>query len=124
MSTLLAMLATLLRLLRPSRGLHAAPRALRADLREEARQRKAARVRRYAETLPAANGSPRTLVPVPADYVHVVQADAVAEPADIVRGFYRAHEVRQRHARIDRDRLALAVLMDVADSPKIAEASA
>lgn len=50
MKTLLALFATLARLVRPSRGLHTAPRALRGELREEARAR---RVRRYAPALPA-----------------------------------------------------------------------
>lgn len=130
MHTLLAMLATLVRLLRPSHGLHAAPRALRRDLREEAR---ASRVRRYANPLPArptgpgfasAFAAPRrpldealsvVLRPVPADYLPVVQAEAVSPPADIVRGFYRAHEARQALGRVDRDRLGVAVLMDLAN---------
>ena len=132
MHTLLAMLATLIRLLRPSHGLHAAPRALRRDLREEAR---ASRVRRYANPLPARPTGPGfvsafpaqrrpldevpsvVLRPVPADYVPVVQAEAVNPPADIVRGYYRAHEARQWTARVDRDRLGAAVLMDLAKIP-------
>ncbi|MGW9558128.1 hypothetical protein ACWGSK_26935 [Nocardiopsis sp. NPDC055551] len=114
------MLATLVRLLRPAHGLHAAPRALRRDLREEAR---AARVRRYADPLPARPTGPgyaSALRPVPADYVSVVQAEAVSPPADIVRGYYRAHEARQRNARMDRDRLGVAVLLDVATATRVA----
>lgn len=56
--SLLVMLATLVRLLRPSHGLHAAPRAFLRDLGEEAR---AARVRRYANPLPARPTGPGTL---------------------------------------------------------------
>jgi hypothetical protein len=52
-------------------------------------------------------------VPVPHDYVPVVDPLAVAEPARMVRGFYVAHEERQR-ARADRSRLGLAVLVDLA----------
>lgn len=133
MHSLLAMLATLVRLLRPSHGLHAAPRALRRDVQDEAR---AARVRRYANPLPARptgpgyasalpvprrpldEALPATLRPVPVDYVSVVQAEAVSHPVDIVRGYYRAHEARQRHARADRDRLGVAVLLDVATATR------
>lgn len=135
MSTLLAMLATLLRLLRPSRGLHAAPRAMRREVREEAR---AARVRRYANPGPArptgpgyafALPSPRqplddaqrgVLVPVPADYVPVVDADAVAEPADLVRGYYRDWERKEARRRVDRSRLGVAVLHTIAEHEEAA----
>jgi hypothetical protein len=125
----LAVFAALIRILRPSRGLHAAPRAIRREVREEAR---AARVRRYANPLPArptgpghafALPSPRqplddaprgTPVPAPADYVPGIDTDAVAEPADIVRGYYRAHEVRTKRLRTDRTRLGVAVLREIA----------
>lgn len=134
MQSLLAMLATLVRLLRPAHGLHAAPRALRRDLREETR---AARVRRYANPLPARPtgpgyafalpvphlpldaAPPATLRPVPADYVSVVQEEAVSPPVDIVRGYYRAHEARRQHVRVDRDRLGVAVLLDVATATRV-----
>ena len=131
MHSLLAMLATLVRLLRPSHGLHAAPYAVRREVREEAR---AARVRRYANPLPARptgpgyasvfptprrpldTAPPMTLRPVPADYVTVVHAEDLNPPADIVRGYYRAYEARQR-VREDRDRLGVADLMDMAKLP-------
>lgn len=129
MHTLLVMLATLVRLLRPSRGLHAAPRALRREVREEAR---AARVRRYANPLPARPAGPGyasalptprrpldgappvTLHPVPTDYVPVVQAESVSPPVDLVRGYYRAHEAQQRHSRADRGRSDVTVLREAA----------
>lgn len=125
MHSLLVMLATLVRLLRPSRGLHAAPRALRREVREEAR---AARVRRYANPLPARptgpgyacalpaprrpldGAPPVTLRSVPTDYVPVVQSEAVSPSVDLVRGYYRAHEAQQRHEYLDRDRSGVAVL--------------
>lgn len=50
MGYVIALFAFLVRLVRPSRGLHAAPYAVRREVREEAR---AARVRRYANPLPA-----------------------------------------------------------------------
>ncbi len=131
MHTLLAMLATLSRLLRPSRGLHAGPGDYLRTLRAEARVRRAKRVRRYAENpgtprpvgpgfasavpvprRPLDEAPPVTRRPDPADYVPVVQAEAVQPPADIVRGYYRAHEARQR-AREDRNRLGMAVLLDL-----------
>ena len=123
MNTVLTLIATVFRLLRPSRGIHAAPRALRRDLREEARAR---RVRRYANPLPARPTGPgyASAVPTPsvalrsapADYLPVIQPEDVNPPADIVRGYYRAYEAHQR-ASEDRHRLGLAVLMDIAKVP-------
>ncbi len=55
MTYVIAALATLVRLFRPSRGIHAAPLAVRRDVREEAR---ATRVRRYANPLPARPSGP------------------------------------------------------------------
>ncbi|USY18626.1 hypothetical protein NE857_25525 [Nocardiopsis exhalans] len=117
------MLATLVRLLRPSHGLHAAPRALRHEVREEAR---AARVRRYANPLPASptgpghtsaipaprrplDGAPPVpLRPVATDYALVVQTETVRPPEGLVRNYYLAHEAQQRHTRVDRDRSGAA----------------
>jgi hypothetical protein len=129
----MALLCLFLRALRPTRGLHAAPRCLRRELRAEARTRRANRVRRYAIDVPTVaetestpdtpripsprrspqRSLPEALRPVPADYVPVVDPSAVAVPASIVRGYYRAHEARQERARVDRDRLGVAVLMDL-----------
>lgn len=53
-----------------------------------------------------------TLRPVPTGYVPVVRAEAVSPSVDFVRGFYRAHEAQQRHARVDRDRSGVAVLRE------------
>ena len=112
----------------PLRG---APYAVRREVREEAR---ASRVRRYANPLPArptgpgyasAFPSPRrpldtvppaTPLPVPVDYVPLVHAEDLNPPTDTVRGYYRAHEARQR-TREDRNRLGVAVLLDMAKVP-------
>lgn len=125
-------LALLARLVRPARGLHAAPRALR----DGPPPRRAARVRRYASDMPTIaktakgpnrNSSPGPLIPAPrppldtaltallplvcnrpSGWAPIVQAAAVDPPADIVRNYYRAHEVRMRrragsptHARLE-----------------------
>jgi hypothetical protein len=126
----LAVFAALIRILRPSRGLHAAPLAIRREVREEAR---AARVRRYANPLPARptgpgyalalpptrqplDDAPRgVLVPVPADYVPVIDTDAVAEPVELVRGYYRDWERKEALRRVDRSRLGVAVLHTIAE---------
>lgn len=136
MGTLLAFLALVVRTVRPSHGLHAAPRALRWDLREEAR---AARVRRYANPLPACPAGPGyasalpaprrpldeappvTLRPVPADYVPVVQPEAVNPPAEMIRPGFRCWEAAQEAVYADRQRLGVAVLQDVA---RVAERAA
>ncbi|MCY9786773.1 hypothetical protein KIK06_23085 [Nocardiopsis sp. EMB25] len=138
MSHVIALLSLIVRLFRPVRGLHAAPRALRREVR------RANRVRRYAKDIPTVATAdntldvprvpaprpapdvapPRTLGPVPADYVPVVDPSAVAAPAAIVRGHYRAYEARQERARIDRDRLGVAVLADIARVTQRAEVSA
>lgn len=125
-------LALLARLVRPARGLHAAPRALR----DGPPPRRAARVRRYASDLPTIakttrdsnrGNSPGPLIPAPrppldavpaalvplsrnrpSGWAPIVQPAAVNPPADIVRNYYRAHEVRMRrrsgpspHARLE-----------------------
>jgi hypothetical protein len=132
MSTLLAMLATLVRLLRPSKGLHAGPDDYLRTLREEARARRVTRTRRYAaspgpvhQTEPwyasvvlsphrPLNDPRVALRSAPAGFVLWTHEESVHPPADIVRGYYRAHEARQR-VREDRDRLGVAVLMDMAE---------
>lgn len=65
MTHLMALLCLVSRAVRPSRGLHAAPFVLRRELREEARARRARRVRRYAERVPAATGAQPSANPVP-----------------------------------------------------------
>ncbi len=62
-----------------------------------------------------------TLRPVPADYVPVVQAEAVNPPAEIVRPGFRYWEATQEAAYADRQRLGVAVLQDVA---RVAERAA
>lgn len=121
--TLLAMPATLIRLLRPSRGLHAAPRVLRREVREEAR---AALVRRYANPLPARPAGPGYASALPAprrpldttppvtlrldstNHAAAARTGAVSSPVDL------AYEARQRHENLDRDRWDAAVLRGTA----------
>lgn len=89
MSHVIALLSLIVRLFRPSRGIHAVPRALRRDVREEAR---AARPRRYVpEIPPAAPTGPGYGNPF-ASLVPVVEPDAVQPPAALVRPGYRAWE--------------------------------
>lgn len=109
MGTLLSLFAVLVRLCRPSHGVHAAPRALRRDLREEA---KASRVRRYANPLPARPSGPgynpfASLVPV-------VDPSAVQPPASMIRPGFRRWEAAQETAYADRQRLGVAVALDIA----------
>lgn len=138
MSYVIALLSLLVRMVRPSRGLHAAPLAVRRDVQDEAR---ANRVRRYARPLPAwpsgpgydtadadeiptvpaprraPDEAPAVLVPVPADYVPVVAPEDVQPQAAMVRGHFRHWEAVQARARVeraDRSRLGLAVLADLA----------
>lgn len=113
-------LTLLVRLVRPARGLHAGPRALRG----KARPRRASRVRRYASDVPIigradrnTDGAGSLCLPVPdpcppmdtaphgpvpasrtrlGNWTPIVRPEAVNPPADIVRGHYRAHEARTR----------------------------
>lgn len=107
-----ALLFLVARLVVPSRGLHAAPLALRAELRAEARARRASRVRRYLRPLPASPAGPGfDPVPapaVPSAHVPVVDPRAVDVPAAIVRGYYRDFERRQAQARTIRTQEAAA----------------
>ncbi|GAA1469478.1 hypothetical protein NE857_30515 [Nocardiopsis exhalans] len=131
MGYVIALFAVLARLFRPTRGAHTSPFSALRELAFEARRIRSGRVRRYAQTLPAADGRevpvplvpaprrpaddlPRTLLPVPRDYVPVVDTDAVPEPADIVRGFYREHERKEALRRADASRLGVAVLSEIA----------
>ena len=126
MGYVIALFSTLTRLFHPTRGAHTSPSGTLRELAFEARRIRSGRVRRYAETLPAAdnrtspaprcpaNDLPRTLVPVPRDYVPVVNPHEIEAPADIVRGYYRAHEARTERLRADRTRLGVAVLHAIA----------
>ena len=108
MKILLAVLATLVRLVLPARGLHAAPRGA-ADLvqadrvpaprttrdrADEARGRvpvpapRTARARRYVPAVPA-SWSPYD---PPAPWTPIVQAENVNPQAELVRPYYVAYE--------------------------------
>lgn len=125
MHTLLALFATLARLLKPTQGLHSDPsgyvRAVIAEFRRRSRRVRpfvAETVTDAAPLVPAprkpVDDLPRTLRPVPADYVPVVEPANVAEPAALVRGHYVEHERRVALRRVDEQRLGIAVLQDIA----------
>ena len=142
MKILLAMFAVLVRLLRPTRGVHADPLGYVRGLAGEARRRRASRVRRYVQDLPvltepAPEPGPDVVpveedVPVvpgprrPADDVlssrvgkwsrPVAEVDAAVVAHDLVRGYYRAWEQEQGLLCLDRSRLGLAVLMEMSAS--------
>ena len=152
MKILLAMFAVLVRLLRPTRGVHADPLGYVRGLAGEARRRRASRVRRYVQDLPVLTepvpepepGS--DVVPVeedvpvvpgprrPADDVlssrvgkwpgQVAEMDAAVVAHDLVRGYYRAWEQEQGLLCLDRSRLGLAVLMEMSASELGVEVSA
>lgn len=147
MGYLTALFAVFVRLLRPSGGLHSDPCGYFRAVTAEVRRRRSTRVRRYAPTVPAlaenedhgtepapsiphprrpldTNGLPRVLRDVPAAYVPVVDPVVVVPQAALVRGYYVAHERREALRRADRDRLGLAVLIDVADAAKNMEMTA
>lgn len=115
MKTLLAVLATLVRLVLPARGLHAAPRGA-ADLvqadrvpaprttrdrADEARGRvpapRTARVRRYVPVVPA-SWSPYG-PPVP--WTPIVRAENVNPQAELVRPYYVAYELAAANGRAE-----------------------
>ncbi|WP_444962045.1 hypothetical protein [Nocardiopsis sp. M1B1] len=86
-------------MLRPARGLHAAPRVLAGELRAEARRRRASRVRRYAAD-PGTVASVPTSPAVPAprrapDDTRRAPLPPVDPPEALVRGYYLAHEARR-----------------------------
>lgn len=95
-----ALVAVLLRCLRPARGLHAAPRVLAGELRAEARRRRASRVRRYAAdpgTVASAPASPPVPAPRPTpDDTRREPLFPIDPPEALVRGYYLAHEARRR----------------------------
>lgn len=141
MHTLLSVLATLVRLLRPSRGLHTDPGNYLRELRTEARARRANRVRRYAHDVPTVASVPlvpaprrvpdaaplaalATLAPVPSDYVPVVDPREAEPPAAMVRGPFRHWEAQQARARVDASRLDVGVLVGIAANVERAEVTA
>lgn len=131
----IALLCLTVRAFRPTRGVHTSPYGYLRELFAELRRNRARRVRRYAETIPSsadtetrtepsplvpasrppADDLPRTLVPVPADYVPVVDPHSLEAPVALVRGYYRAWERREALRRVDRSRLGVAVLHTIAE---------
>lgn len=133
----MALFCLALRFLRPSRGLHAAPLAVRRDVRDEARARRASRVRRFAarplpalpsgpgfdaraETgggppLPAPRRAPATASrPFFVGGAPVARTEAVHPGEDLARGYYRAHEARRKAARAARSGLGASALREAA----------
>lgn len=136
MGHLIALFAVFSRLLRPSNGVHTSPfgylRELRAELRATLRARRVSRsaeeVPTSTETTPGKSTARESTSVIPAPRkpaddlprtamsaaVPVVNPENIPEPAALVRGHYREHERRQAQRRADRERLALAVLCDIA----------
>lgn len=129
MPTLLALCATIIRLLRPSDGLHADPCGYFRSVASEVRRRRSTRVRRFAPSPPATAQSstePAPLVPAPRKPADarpvrtalsavspVVDPRKADPPAAMVRPGYRAHERHIAHLAADRDRLGATVLLDL-----------
>ncbi|WP_017610711.1 hypothetical protein [Nocardiopsis xinjiangensis] len=128
MNSLLVLVFAIVRLLRPSDGLHADPCGYFRALASEARRRRSTRVRRFAPPAPATTESstePTPLIPAPrkpADgrppvrtalsaVASVVDPREVESPAAMVRPGYRAHERRMTRLAAERDRLGAAVLL-------------
>lgn len=122
MPHIIAFLACLARLFRPSQAVHSTPYGRVAGVLFELRRVRSKRVRRYAANPVPARPSgpgyvsvlPVTLRPVPVDYVPVVDPRDVEPPAAMVRGPYVAWERAQERAYADRQRLGVAVALDVA----------
>ena len=94
MHHLMSLLSLFLRLVRPARGLHAAPRVLAREVRTEARRRRASRVRRYAAHPATVAGTP-VPDPRPAPNLRSEPPTVFDPPEALVRGYYLAHEARQ-----------------------------
>lgn len=109
MPTLLALCATIIRLLRPSDGLHAYPCGYFRALAFEVRRRRSTRVRRFVPSAPATTQTstgPAPLVPAPRKPVDarpvctaLLTKAPAADPREIgtsaaMRPGYRAHERR------------------------------
>jgi hypothetical protein len=88
MKNISALLALILRVLRPSRGVHAAPRRA---VREEAR---AARPRRYVPVIPPARPCGPGYNVFASPWPVVAPATALP-PTTVVRRYYVAHEAGQ-----------------------------
>lgn len=129
MNHLISLCATIIRLLRPSDGLHAYPCGYFRAVASEVRRRRSTRVRRFAPSAPATAQSstePVPLVPAPrkpADarpvrtalsaMTPVVDPREVETPAAMVRPGYRTYERHMARLAADRDRLGVAVLADL-----------
>lgn len=130
-----ALLCLMVRVLRPTRGVHTSPYGYLRGLSAEFRRVRSRRVRRYVA--PAIEGQRETRAentpPVPAPRrpahdrirtalsaaVPVVDSAAVAEPAALVRGHYRHYEQRTGQQKTGqqntgRTRLGAAVPWDLA----------
>lgn len=145
MLTLLALFATLVRLLKPAKGVHASAFGYFRELVSETsalRRRRASRVRRYARKIPTVaeyepptvppifpaprkplDDLPRTLCPVSADYVPVVDPPEVSVPDVLIRPYYLAWERMREQDYADRQRLSVAVLWDAANAARNAAAA-
>ena len=129
MNSLLVLICAIVRLLRPSDGLHADPCGYFRAVASEARRHRSTRVRRFAPSAPAtaqSSAEPAPLVPAPrkpADgrpvrtalsaTTPVVDPREVEAPAALVRPGYRAYERRMPHLAVDRDWLGIAVPLDL-----------
>ncbi|WP_017578540.1 hypothetical protein [Nocardiopsis kunsanensis] len=129
MNSLLALVFAIIRLLRPSDGLHADPCGYFRAVASEVRRRRSTRVRRFAPSAPATAQSstePAPLVPAPRKPVDgrpartalpamppVVGPREVEPPAALVRPSYRAYERNMAHPAVDRDWLGIAVPLDL-----------
>ena len=131
----IALLCLIIRAVRPTRGVHTSPYGYLRELFAELRRNRARRVRRYAEAVPfvantesrtepaplvlaprqPADDLPRTLAPVPADYVPVVDPHALEVPVALVRGYYCDWGRKEALRRVDRSRLGVAVLHTIAE---------
>lgn len=122
-----ALLATVVRLFRPSQATHSAPYGRVVGVLSELRRRRSTRVRRYVTDVPVVAEVVPPLIPSPRRPIDdvpralprlqpfpVVDTREVAEPAALIRGYYLDFERRRDQHRVDRDRLDLAVLADIA----------
>ncbi|MFD6950525.1 MULTISPECIES: hypothetical protein [unclassified Nocardiopsis] len=89
-------------MIRPARGLHAAPLVLARELRAEARRRRASRVRRYVADPGTAASAPVPVIPAPRPAPEDTSREplpVVDPPEAFVRGYYLAHEIRRSRFR-------------------------
>lgn len=125
MSHLMALVALFLRVLRPSRGLHAAPRGT-VDLVQVERVPTPRATRDRADGARERVPAPRTAAQeagrsrvrpyVPHDVPGDTRGQDAEEPrASLVRPYLVHWEREQERARVDRSRLGMAVLLDIAE---------